>query len=385
MCAKQAIIEKEVQVRQTDCTNHPVKVLRKGSVPLKVSDEVLYQIADRGIKIGRCPECGYFGGEIVIKMPTFWKNELYVQCPRCGHMSGFHAIHQAICGDKSFGTPITDQSITSAIRTSIKEFEEGELKMNGVTIFENKEFGSIRTIEENGKVIFCGADVATALGYSKPNNAISAHCRYALKRGTPHPQSPNKQIEMTFIPEGDVYRLITHSKLPSAEKFERWVFDEVLPSIRKTGGYISGQETMSDSELMAKALFVAQRQIEERNKLIASQKQIIGELTPKVEYADIILNNKGLVTITQIAKDYGMSGSKLNRILADLHVQYKQSGQWLLYSAHQNKGWTHSKTINITRSDGSPDVVMETKWTQKGRLALYELLKKNGIVPSVEK
>lgn len=257
--------------------------------------------------------------------------------------------------------------------------------MKDLQIFKNEEFGTVRTIEQDGKVLFCGTDIATALGYSKPYNAISMHCRYALKQGTPHPQSPSKQIEMTFIPEGDVYRLIAHSKLPGAEKFERWVFDEVLPSIRKTGGYIAGQESLSDDELLTKALLVAQRKIEERNKLIASQKQIIGELTPKAEYVDLILNNKGLVTITQIAKDYGMSGSKLNRILADLHIQYKQSGQWLLYSEHQNKGWTHSKTINITRSDGRDDVVMETKWTQKGRLALYDLLKKKGILPSIER
>ena len=257
--------------------------------------------------------------------------------------------------------------------------------MKDLQIFKNEEFGSIRTVEENGKVLFCGTDIAMALGYSKPHNAISAHCKGGLKRTVPHPQSPNKQIEMTFIPEGDVYRLITHSKLPAAEKFEKWVFDEVLPSIRVTGGYIAGQERLSDDELLEKALLVAQRRIEEKNKLIASQKQIIGELTPKAEYVDIILNNKGLVTITQIAKDYGMSGSKLNSILADLHIQYKQSGQWLLYSEHQNKGWTHSKTINITRSDGRDDVVMETKWTQKGRLALYNILKKKGILPSIER
>lgn len=254
--------------------------------------------------------------------------------------------------------------------------------MNELQIFKNEEFGSIRTVEESGKVLFCGTDVAAALGYAIPHKAVREHTKGGLKRNTP---TAGGMQEMTFIPEGDVYRLIIRSKLPGAEKFERWVFDEVLPSIRKTGGYIAGQEGMSDDELIAKALLVAKRQIEERNKLIASQKQIIGELTPKAEYVDIILNNKGLVTITQIAKDYGMSGSSLNRILAELHVQYKQSGQWLLYSAHQSKGWTHSKTINITRSDGRADIVMETKWTQKGRLALYELLKKNGILPTVEK
>ena len=111
-------------------------------------------------------------------------------------------------------------------------------------IFKNPEFGSIRVIEENGKYLFCGLDIVTALGYAKPRNAINSHCRYALKRGVPHPQNPECNIDMTFIPEGDLYRLIVHSKLPSAERFERWVFDEVLPTIRKTGGYVD--ENRSD-------------------------------------------------------------------------------------------------------------------------------------------
>lgn len=257
--------------------------------------------------------------------------------------------------------------------------------MNEVKIFENDEFGVVRTITENGTVLFCGRDVAEALGYKDTVNALKTHCKkygVVIRHLT---DNLGRDQQVNFITEGNVYRLITHSKLSGAEKFERWVFDDVLPSIRRIGGYIAGQENMSDDELMAKALLVAQRCIEDKNKIIASQKQIIGELTPKAEYVDIILNNKGLVTITQIAKDYGISGANLNRILADLHVQYKQSGQWLLYSPHQNKGWTHSKTINITRSDGRSDVVMETKWTQKGRLALYELLKHNGILPCVEK
>ncbi len=93
----------------------------------------------------------------------------------------------------------------------------------------SEKFGSVRQIVENGKVLYCASDVAKALGYARPNDAISAHCRYTAKRRIPHPQSPNKQIEMSFIPEGDVYRLITHSKLPSAMEFEKWVFDEVVP------------------------------------------------------------------------------------------------------------------------------------------------------------
>ena len=114
------------------------------------------------------------------------------------------------------------------------------------------------------------------------------------------------------------------------------------------------------------------------------QEQIIGELQPKANYVDVILDNKGLVTITQIAKDYGMSGRKMNELLKEYGVQYKQSGQWLLYSKYHNMGYTHSKTIEIVRSDGRPDVTMETKWTQKGRLFIYELLKNNGILPVVE-
>ena len=126
----------------------------------------------------------------------------------------------------------------------------------------------------------------------------------------------------------------------------------------------------------------------EKRKLLetenAQQKQIIGELKPRADYTDRILSNKGLVTITQIAKDYGMSGRKMNKLLEDLHVQYKQSGQWLLYADYHDKGYTHSKTINITRKDGTPDVTMETKWTQKGRLFIYDLLKSKDILPTIE-
>lgn len=108
--------------------------------------------------------------------------------------------------------------------------------MQGIDIFTSEKFGSIRAIEESGRVLFCGSDVARALGYARPNDAIVDHCRCTVKRRIPHPQAPDKKIAMSFIPEGDVYRLITHSKLPTAEKFESWVFDEVLPSIRESIG-----------------------------------------------------------------------------------------------------------------------------------------------------
>ena len=116
----------------------------------------------------------------------------------------------------------------------------------------------------------------------------------------------------------------------------------------------------------------------------AQKTQLIGELQPKANYVDIILNNKGLVTITQIAKDYGMSGQSMNHILHNLGVQFFQSGQWLLYSKYHNEGYTHSQTIPIEHSNGNKDVKMQTKWTQKGRFFLYNLLKDNGILPLIE-
>nr|DAU34494.1 MAG TPA: antirepressor protein [Caudoviricetes sp.] len=117
---------------------------------------------------------------------------------------------------------------------------------------------------------------------------------------------------------------------------------------------------------------------------ISVKNQIIGELKPKADYYDEILKNPGLVTITQIAKDYGMSAKEMNSLLHDLGIQYKQSGQWLLYSTYHNMGYTHSETVNITRSDGRPDVKMNTKWTQKGRIFLYNTLKEKDILPVIE-
>ena len=144
-------------------------------------------------------------------------------------------------------------------------------------------------------------------------------------------------------------------------------------------------------QIMARALMMANRSInslKDRCKFlgeqVVEQQQIITELQPKANYVDKILQSKSLVTITQIAKDYGLSGRKMNQILKDLKIQYKVGGQWVLYSKYQNNGYVHSRTIDITRTDGRPDVTMQTEWTQKGRLFLYEELKKQGYVPVIE-
>ena len=145
------------------------------------------------------------------------------------------------------------------------------------------------------------------------------------------------------------------------------------------------KEYNSPEKIMARALRIADETINRLSLVTKKQEQVIGELKPKADYVDTILKNKGLVTITQISKDYGMSGTAMNNKLHELGIQYKQSDQWLLYRAYQDKGYTFSETIDIVRTDGRPDVKMNTKWTQKGRLFLYELLKDNGILPTKER
>lgn len=144
------------------------------------------------------------------------------------------------------------------------------------------------------------------------------------------------------------------------------------------------KEWNSPDKVMARALLVAQKTIDSKNLMIEQQAQLIGELKPKADYTDTILQSKALVNINQIAKDYGMSARALNKILADKKVQYKQGKQWLLYKKYHDKGYTSSETVEITHSDGRPDVVMRTKWTQKGRLFIYELLKSINILPTIE-
>ena len=260
--------------------------------------------------------------------------------------------------------------------------------MNDLQIFENSEFGEIRTVEIDGKPYFVATDVARALGYSNPRKAVNDHCKGVTKCDTPTSSGVQR---MSYINEGDLYRLIMKSKLPSAEKFESWVMDEVLPSIRKNVGCIAGQENITDDELMAKALMVAQNKIAERdNKIKSLETEItemdktISEMQPKVRYVDMILQSKSTVNVSQIAQDYGMSATIFNRKLHELGIQYKTGGQWILYGNYKNKGYVHSETIEIKHSDGSKGTKMQTKWLQKGRLFLYEKLKKHGIYPLIE-
>lgn len=259
--------------------------------------------------------------------------------------------------------------------------------MNKLKIFNSAEFGDIRTTEIDGKPYFVANDVARALGYKRPADAVTAHCKGSVKHRY---LTDGGEQELKVIPEGDIYRLTVRSKLPSAEKFERWVFDEVIPSIHQYGAYMTEQtieKALASPDFLiqlATKLKDEQTRRKEAEAEIRVKDQIIGELKPKADYYDEILKNPGLVTITQIAKDYGMSGKKMNRILHELGIQYKQSEQWLLYSDYHCLGYTQSEVTDIIRSDGTPDVKLLTKWTMKGRLFLYNKLKEKGIIPVIE-
>ena len=251
--------------------------------------------------------------------------------------------------------------------------------MNGLQVFKNNEF-SIKSLVIDNEPWFVGKDVAEILGYTNPSKALLDHVDKEDKLNN-ETLSSLGQRGGWLINESGLYSLILSSKLPNAKKFKRWVTSEVLPAIRKTGGYQLPEISYPQSLRLLADEIEKHKKLELENSIQAQQ---INEMKPKADYCDKILSSKSLMTITQIAKDYGMSGKAMNQILHDLNIQYKQSGQWLLYSRYQSKGYTSSETIDIKQNDGKVLVRLSTKWTQKGRLYLYERLKKEGYLPLIE-
>ena len=199
--------------------------------------------------------------------------------------------------------------------------------MNNLQIFNNQEFGQVRTITKENEVWFVGKDVAECVGYVNPLKAIRNHIDED-DRGMNEMDTPGGKQNLVCINESGLYSLVLGSKLLQAKKFKRWVTSEVLPSIRKHGMYAK-DELLDNPDLLIKVATELKKEREERKVLELQNKQkeqLIGELKPRADYTDKILKNKGLVTITQIAKDYGMSGTELNKLLHELKIQYKQSG-----------------------------------------------------------
>lgn len=252
---------------------------------------------------------------------------------------------------------------------------------NKIVIFKHEEFGEIRTLNIDGEPWFVGKDIAVALGYSAPRNAIKAHVdnedkTTALIQCTGSEYKSNAVI----INESGLYSLILSSKLTSAKKFKRWVTSEVLPSLRKHGAYFTVEtlhKTMSDPRELAKLLTALADEQEKRRKLEEEN----AFLSVKANYYDRILQSKNSVPVTQIAKDYGMTAIAFNKMLHDYGIQYSIRNSWVLYAEYANLGYTQSKTYQI----GDDKAIMHTCWTQAGRIFLYNFLAERGIMPMCER
>ncbi|MFT8860899.1 phage antirepressor [Schleiferilactobacillus harbinensis] len=247
----------------------------------------------------------------------------------------------------------------------------------------NFQGNQLRTVMIDSEPFFVGKDAATAIGYSNTRKAIRDHVKAKYQREE-RIVTPSGLQSMTVISEPGLYQLASESKLPSAGPFQDWVYEDVLPSIRKHGAYMT-PETIEKALLNPDTIINLATQLkqERSGRLIAEQQ--VQELKPKADYYDMILASKGLVTTTSIAKNYGVSAKRFNAILHSWGVQYKQSGSWYLYSKYQGHGYTHTVPVPYVHSDGQVDIQPSTKWTQKGHKFIYEFLKARGILPVIER
>lgn len=251
--------------------------------------------------------------------------------------------------------------------------------MNEVFNFHGQE---VRTVTIDNDPYFSNADVCKILDINNPSQALKRLKQDGVITNEVIDGLGRKQ-DMKFVSESNLYKLIFQSKKKEAEAFTDWVTSEVLPAIRKHGLYaIDDLLNNPDMAIAALQKLKEERQLRlQAQEEVAQKNQIIQELQPKASYYDLVLQNKSLVAISVIAKDYGMSAKKMNKILHELKIQFKQGNTWLLYQKYAGKGYTQSKTHTID-ADYSK---MHTYWTQKGRLFLYDLLKnKKGILPLIE-
>jgi prophage antirepressor-like protein len=240
--------------------------------------------------------------------------------------------------------------------------------MNEIQIFQNVEFGAIRTMSnEQGEPLFCGKDVALALGYKRPEDAMAQHLE--IEDSVKHRvmDSNGKLRLTTFINESGLYSLILCSKLESAKRFKRWVTGEVLPAIRKQGGYMVAKQGESEKEIMARALEIVRSTIQRRDEEIA-------RLQPKALYTDQVLDSITCITTTQLAKELGMTAQELNRRLCEMRIQYWQSGQYMLYAEFARQGFARSRTRKHVLKHGMVLTEMYLVWTERGREFIHRLL-----------
>jgi len=251
---------------------------------------------------------------------------------------------------------------------------------NQLQVFENENFGELEILMIEDKPHFPATDCATILGYSNPQKAVRDHCledgctiRSAI-------DSMGRTQKKRYINEGNLYRLIIRSKLPAAVKFERWVFEEILPSIRQHGAYVTDEVLEAAMKNQDFAFDLFQKLLAEKGKNIELQGEV-NSLAPKAQYCDVILQCKNTVPVSIVAKDYGYSAVAFNRLLHSLRIQYKCGKTWLLYQCFAGQGYTQFRTYYT--ADGI--AVIHTHWTQKGRMFLYHALHREGILPMIER
>lgn len=252
---------------------------------------------------------------------------------------------------------------------------------NQVQIFTNEEFGRLEILMLDGSPYFPATECAKVLGYKNPHKAVRDHCKGVNESFSPTQNQYGATVmqKRNFIPESDLYRLIMRSKLPAAERFEAWVCDDVLPTIRRHNAYIAPDtldRMRNDSVFSESLLETLSAERAKYDKLL----DYVTELQPKVQYCDAILAANNTIPVSVIAKDYGMSAVAFNKLLHAFEVQYKVGGVWVLYAKHANRGYAVSKTFR--KPNGEAEIY--THWTQKGRLFLYELLQYYGIMPKSE-
>ena len=262
---------------------------------------------------------------------------------------------------------------------------------NKLTVFSNSEFGDLRTINIDGKIWMVGIDVAMALGYKNTQDALQRHVDEEDKTTIVIPDAgSNYKSKATIINESGFYSLVLGSKLPTAKRFKRWVTNKVIPAVVNQGFYIDPKRAEIDPDMV---IALAQRVKELKVQIQAAQENAIvlsnqiAELAPKATYYDLILNCKDLVSVSEIAKDYGKTAQWLNETLKELGIQYQLPGQrtWLLKAKYAGMGYTGSKTHDYLGKNGENHTKMHTYWTQSGRLFIYDLLKSKGILPLIER
>ena len=255
-----------------------------------------------------------------------------------------------------------------------------------IQVFNNPEFGTVRTITISEQPYFVGKDVAEILGYSDTFGALKKHVDDEDKQNCQN-DSFETPRGLTVINESGLYSLILSSKLPAAKQFKHWVTAEVLPSIRKRGLYAI-DDIIANPDL-AIAAFQALKAEREANraltKTVAVQTQQIAEMQPKVSYYDKVLACQDLLPISKISKDYGWSAKKMNAFLHEQGIQYKQGDIWLLYQKYAEHGYTNTRTNVSLDAERNPHTKIHTYWTQKGRLFIYDLMKSNGVLPLMER